>query len=361
MPLLFIDSCGDHYDTAHILSKWDANAPGGGSPSVVNTGRTGNGISILSGGQTPGLVRNLTVAPGGLVAGVAFYLDHLPAYNTPVFGFGDSGVFQTLLCVDSAGALYITGSGNSGTLFDNPADLRYKIAGAMSPGGGVITNNQWYYAEMKTVFSTSTSGSVVVRIGNLEIFSTTGIKTSFTANNSANQFFVFGGNAAASGVTTTYDDIYVASTSGGGVTDFVGDCKVGCLFPSLDYAVSMTPSTGTSHYVLVNEVSPPDGDTSYNSSFTPTNFDLYELQDLPTTVVTVRGVQSCMYARKDDGSARSAAPIFSNGTTSTNGTTISLPESYGYRLQTFDSSPVDASGLTVTKVNALKGGLYVVS
>jgi hypothetical protein len=358
MALIYIDSCGDHYDTAHIFSKWDANLPGGGNP-VVTTGRAGNGLRLAGEAASPGLIRNLASSQSGLIVGVAFYLDKLPTMHTPVVSFADSGTYQTTLCVSSTGSVYVTTGASATASFSNPSGATL-IAGAMTPGGAIITNNQWYYAEMKTVFSTSGTGSVTVRLGNVQLFSATSVTTSSTANASANQLVLLGGNTN-SGVLISFDDLYLASTSGGGVTDFVGDCKVGCLFPSLDYAVSMTPSTGTSHYVLVNEVSPPDGDTSYNSSFTPTNFDLYELQDLPTTVVTVRGVQSCMYARKDDGSARSAAPIFSNGTTSTNGTTISLPESYGYRLQTFDSSPVDASGLTVTKVNALKGGLYVVS
>ena len=358
MALRYIDSCGDHYDTAHILSKWDAQNPTGGAIAVT-TGRTGNGLVITPAASANGLVHNLAFAEIGLVAGVAFKLNQLPTSNTPLFGFGDNGTYQTTVCVDVGGRMYVTTGGTTTDPFLNPAGLT-PVTGATSPGGALITNNQWYYVEMKTTFSTAPAGSCVVRLGETQLFSVSGVKTASSPNSSANQFILMGSQSFAGGNVNYFDDIYLANLTGGTVSNFLGDRKVGVLVPSADYSVSLTPSSGSAHYMLVND-SVPDEDVSYNSSATPGQFDLYELADLPGSVSTVNGLQSVMYARKDDGSARIISPRFSDGSTSTNGATISVPSSYGYRLETFDSSPVDGSALTVAKVNALKAGITIIS
>jgi len=358
MALLFIDSCGDHYTTANILSKWDAQSPLIGLPPIVTTGRTGNGLSLYNSPTgSSGLIHNLANNENGLVAGMAFKLDILPQISTPIFYFGDSGTYQVTLCVDCAGRVYVTTGGTTSSSFLNPASLT-QIAGATTEGGAIITNNQWYYIEMKVQFSAGSSGMCSVRVNNNLLFSVSGVRTTASSNEYANQFALISSGPGAAN-TNYYDDIYLANLTGG-ISDFLGDRHIDCLFPVSDYSVSLDTSTGSDHYSLVNATT-PDGDSTYVASATPGDTDLYTLQSLPESIVVVNGMQSVMYARKDDASARSVAPRFSDGTATSNGASISLPQSYGYRLQAFDVSPVDGSPLTPSKVNNLKAGMDIVS
>jgi len=354
--LLFIDSCGDHYDTSQVLSKWDFTTTPNGY-SIVSA-RSGNGIKIHSASVGPNLLRNLTSDYSGLVVGIAFYLTILPHSNTTLVSFADTGVCQASLCVNISGQLYVTrGTSAASPGFASPGQAT--LIGTPSVPG-LVTGGQWHYAEMQTLFSTGTSGEVTVRLGNRTVIAATNVITAATSNSTANQLVLWGAQDSNGGNDNTFDDIYLASTSDGGVTTFLGDRRVGCLFPVSDYSVSLDTSAGSDHYSLVNATT-PDGDSTYVASATPGDTDLYTLQSLPESIVVVNGMQSVMYARKDDASARSVAPRFSDGTATSNGASISLPQSYGYRLQAFDASPVDGSPLTPTKVNNLKAGIDIVS
>jgi hypothetical protein len=142
-----------------------------------------------------------------------------------------------------------------------------------------------YYAEVK-VFCHPTSGTVEVRLNSATIASLSGINTQQAAEsyNTTIRFFM--------GQYTCLDDVYICDGAGTACNDFLGVCKIIGIFPNADSTIlNWTPSTGTTHYALVDEN--PANTTDYVSSSTQGQIDLYSYPSLfsPYGSGTILGLQ----------------------------------------------------------------------
>jgi hypothetical protein len=168
----------------------------------------------------------------------------------------------------------------------------------------------WYYIEMK-VFCHSTSGSVEVRINDSAVISLIGVNTKTGSDSYYNRFLI----STPAQLNVNYyffDDLYICDGSGTSANDFLGSCHVIGIFPNADTSTEQwTPSTGTSHYALVNEN--PANSTNYVSTSTQAQEDLWTYSSLNGTG-TIVGLQVTTTANLSSGtSIILESPIVSNG------------------------------------------------
>ena len=188
----------------------------------------------------------------------------------------------------------------------------------------------------------------------------TGVNTQATGNASANQLVLFGGGlGVGESIVNYFDDLYLCDGLGSVNNTFLGDIRVQALLPTSDGAATdWTPSAGSDHYALVNEV-PSDGDASYVASATPGDIDEYGVTPIAVASGTVFGVQVGLYARKDDAGSRNIAPVVRESGTDHVGSDIALGASYAYYFQVYDEDPATSAAWTIAGINGDQFGVKV--
>lgn len=143
---------------------------------------------------------------------------------------------------------------------------------------------KWYYVEIQAVVRTSTNGSVAIKIDGAAFSSVASVNTAFQAIDGADRVtFSFG-----SGGVTNMDDIYVRDDS-----TYLGPQVIaGALANGDGASLQWTPSTGSSHFALVDDSLTSPSDSDDNSSNVDGDVDLYEFANMTTlaTAATINGV-----------------------------------------------------------------------
>lgn len=348
MSMVFMDGC-DHYDqNSTIELKWTVNngctsLPGGRNGRCISIGAGFVGKTLqYSQGWVVGFAANFqtTVGWGG------------EAQLYEVFHAGDTRLGWISVETDATITLHAGNQviGNSG----------------MGPDGSTFSFHpvSWYYIEIKTNLGSSSEGTVlvdiVVRVNGVIVVSGSGdslipINTLLLNVPSAN-FHRFSAGGVVDG-TMLLDDLGIATTIGGSVTDFFGDIKLGALFPRQDEQTDWVPTPSGPSFSCVNEPF-PDGDTSYISSFTPGEQDNFDWQPVSTFIGTIVAVHYGVYARKDDEGSRSfqltcnglnVGPVFSPGDT------------YVYYFFCMDEDPTTGVPWTQDGFNATTFGVNLIS
>lgn len=140
--------------------------------------------------------------------------------------------------------------------------------------------------------------------------------------------------------------------------DFLGDVKVEPLLPSADGAASAwTPSTGTAHAALVDEV--PPNSTDYVAATTNALQDLWALADLNAADTAVLAIRGSYYAQKTDAGAASLKPAIreSSGTVTVESTAIPLSTSYAVVTSPIRKTKPGGGAWSVADVNGLQLGV----
>lgn len=243
----------------------------------------------------------------------------------------------------------------------------YGSGAITSSATGLITPGAWNYIELKIVIN-GASSSVGCHLNGVEVIAP------FTCNlgsTGAQYIGPFGmandgwssGPHGGFGVAVFYDDMYVFDSSVGATnTDYVGDVHVETLFPNgAGTHTDWTPDTGV-NYTRVNEKTGtfPDGDASYVKTITAGNEDSYAYDDLTITSGTIYGVQTNLYARKEDTNLRQLYPIIvRSGTTYVGSSLFTLANGYVDGTEIFEQDPSTSSAWTVSGVNAAEFGVKV--
>lgn len=231
---------------------------------------------------------------------------------------------------------------------------RASVTAPVQTAAGVIADDVWNHVELTWTRNSST-GSATIRVNGAVAASGTGLNLgassidnikilSNTGTTSANDFRQF-------------DDLYLndAATS-------LGEARVDVLAPSADTAdKDWTPLSGTDNYAMVDEAT-YDDDTSYVSSSTVGNKDLYDVADLASSPTSILAVQVGYTAKKDDATARTMRSVLKSGVTEAVGTTNAPGSSaYTFFSDIHEVDPGTASAWTASGVNALQVGMEVVS
>lgn len=129
------------------------------------------------------------------------------------------------------------------------------------------------------------------------------------------------------------------------------------LVPTSDSSpLTLTPSTGVTHYNLVDEI--PANDTDYNSTAVSGNEDLYGMADLPGGVSSVLAVNFNARVTKDGALTQAQVSVKSGGANTVYSTAATMPASPSYLdiQYVLDTDPNTATTWSVAGVNAVQAG-----
>lgn len=331
MNLLFCDSF-DHYATAQVAFKWTSVLSlTGGTLSIAAVGRNGtNGLSLNR--NDAGLRKILPASKATLYIGSGFkFASQNNAGGQYVFAFEDALSEQV-----------------SVRLMTNFKLAFFRGATQVAVGSTVLSAGVYYYIEFMTTINNVT-GAYEVRINGVTELVASGVNTRTTANNSADSVRL-GLQTNAGDASFVYDDLYVCDSLGGVNDGFLGDVRVQALVPNGAGATTQfTPSAGA-NWQNVDESTPND-DTDYNSDATPGDIDLYTFTDLTPTSGSVKGIQVCLWARKDDAGVRTIAPMVRDSAVNYVGPSHNIGTTYTYYMDPYDKNPGTAAAFTFAELN----------
>lgn len=340
MALVFMDSF-DHYGSSDITEKWPlANAT---TTIVAGAGRRGTNALRCAGNFT---YAGRLFTPGStwtIGMSMRFVSSH-PAVN-PIMDWSDGSAGQAHVRVTGVGQIEICRGSTS-----TPVVLATSTVG--------LGFNTTYYLEWALTIHPST-GSSTVRVDGIPVVSASGVSTQGASTALANRLRVGNLESILALGNLDIDDLYVCNALGSVNTSFLGDCRVDYLPPVGDGTYrAWTPSSGTSHFALVDEV-PPNDDTDYLGSVTAGDRDTQTFPTLPAMPnPVVRGVQHTVCARKDDAGTRLIRNLLLSGASTQVGSTAhTLALSYVTYQQLYESDPATGTAWTTAAVNAVEAGV----
>ena len=217
----------------------------------------------------------------------------------------------------------------------------------------------WRHLQISCTIA-DTGGRVIVKYEGNTILDYTGDTRNGGTSTLIDTLF-FGASSTATAYR--FDDVWVCdgvdatATQGRANNDFLGDLRVAASVPmAAGDTTQLTPSTGA-NWAAVDEI--PPNTTDYVSGSAAGLRDLYNVQDLPTGVVTVYAVQPLAYAAKSDAGTANLKTVMkeSNGVV-TVGASTPLQLAWGPVSDALKTTKGGTTTpLTVADVNALQVGV----
>jgi len=217
--------------------------------------------------------------------------------------------------------------------------------------------NTWVYLEIR-MFCNDVTGTCDIRVN------TSSILTFGPGNNGppavdddilVSQQIFFTGTSGEVHI----DDIYHLLDDGLGRTTYLGDSVVETLRPSSDGATTdWAPNTGTEHYLLVDEIG-FDGDTTYVSTISVSDIELFNVADLVFVVGQIWGTSVTTSERLEGAGTREIQHVYrSPAPVLTNGPTLTVDsQSYESHLTIWEQNPDTAANWTPAEIDAAQFGL----
>lgn len=215
-----------------------------------------------------------------------------------------------------------------------------------------------YYIEAKFTISDA-AGTVDIKVNGNSWLSLSSVDTKNTANAYAS-ILAIGGfitgtqSAPPTALTFTYDDFYILDTTGSAPhNDFLGDVRVDAVYPDGDGNYSQfTPSTGTTHYTLVDDATP--NTTDYVSDSTVGHKDSYTMQNPTLNSNTIYAVKPKVAALKDDAGTRSLKVGVRSSTTDSVSAAQALSTTQAYYSNIMTTDPATGVAWTASGINAME-------
>jgi hypothetical protein len=212
---------------------------------------------------------------------------------------------------------------------------------ATAPGAFTLTT--WYSAQFEVVIS-DTVGRVSIYFDGVQKVNITNQDTANGATLTVNNVQCFG-----AGTSVQFDDLIVTDSA----TRLSNPIRASTLYPTSDGGtLNLVPSTGTSHFALVDEALASA--TDYLSGSNVGDLDLLGLGNLAATPLSIQEVNVIGYASKTDATSRSYALGVKSGATTSDGSNIALSSSGGRAERPLAVDPNTGSAWTAAAVNALE-------
>ena len=341
---------GDSFDFYNAQA--DMTAPGtmwsvvtgGGFSSTTRFG-VGQSMDIGASG-TNNRITNTFNNDTTLYVNLAYYLNAALPMNANIywgFAVSDGANKQVGVYWNGSGAIIVTaGEYNAATL---------------ATWSSAYAAFQWNHYQFKFVIN-NTTGSVELRLNGAtsDSFSLTGANTrNGSTNNYGNNLRFYGGST-----NMFMDDFYGFNDQGAQPNTWQGDVRAVQLMPNSDSSVTWTKSTGASNNSCVSELK-EDGDTTYVSTNTANNVDLYGIAALATTPNAIINVVLKSFARMDDAGPHTYKQRLSSGGTTSDGSNLSLSTSYQWSWTNYLTDPHTSAAWTFAGVNAALIGPFDVA
>jgi len=259
--------------------------------------------------------------------------------------------------------ILVIGSADSTTNYN--FSIKVTSSGRVSANGGgntlltttaspVLAADTWHYLEVKVVCH-DTAGAYEIRIDNQTVLSGTDVDTRAT-DDSRYVMFQF------RNYYQCLDDIYICDTDGTANNDFLGQIVIEGLLPTADGDSSdWTPSSGTDHAAMVDDI-PPDDDTFYVESNTENAADLYDYANLSLiTTEPILGLQVNTDVRMNEfpGDIDLYQPVKSGGTTNDGDPANVAMDDYEVATRILETDPATGSAWTASGVDGAQFGIKV--
>lgn len=332
----------DHYNSGGLASVkgWNTDVNNNLTQWAQSGRITGQAVKLTGGAGSAQHVRKLLTA-GATEVYSGFALNP----QTLTGGTGSSIVYQLLT---TAGAIVAqVGINAAGTV-----SVLNSASSGIATGTAVISAGSWCYIELHAL-AAGASGSISTWVNGVADIAPT------TTNIGSTAMGGVGLNSRNNTMPVTFDDIYLLDTTGSAPDNTnLGDTHVETVLGTADGTnIQWTPSSGTTHFNLVNE-NPPDGDLTYVSSSAVGQIDEYVFSPLSVLTGTVFAIQTNMYARKDNASTRQIkANVRSGGTDYQPGALQTLSTSYVFYSDIIPTNPGTSSPWTVSGVNNAQFGV----
>lgn len=202
-----------------------------------------------------------------------------------------------------------------------------------------------------------TAGLIEVQVNGATVVSFSG-NTQMSANGGfgALQFI------PASGAWTIDDFRFNDTTTGAGMypnNSWTGDLRVATLYPTANGTVSWTPLANANWQEVSEHAF--DGDTSYNSTATNGDEDLFTMDTLPATITEIIAVQIVGGYRETDSAAHTLTQQLTTNSSDFAGASHVMTSSYQFVTDLFVINPDTAASWTLTEINTMLIGYKAVS
>lgn len=343
MALLFYTGGETALGDADFQLKWSVNGvPTGtlGTAAVVRSGAPGTrSITIANSQQENPYLTFSTITT--LIA-EAWYRITRASTTFDLFGF------QTSAAANHGRVGILTDTTNVFIQVFNSAGTQIGSNILIGPLG------VWFHVGAK--ITVGDAGTMIVRVDDVERFNQSsdfknGSSTGVDRLNLSFYNFTTG---------NWYDELVVMDTTGSSENDFLGSgvAITGHNVTAAGDSAQWTPSAG-SNFENVDEAD-PDDDTTYNSSSTAGQLDLYNIGNLPAFTGSVLSASIYGLLRKDSGGAEQAKLAIKTNSTVYYGSNESLTNSYAFYRKQYDTNPNTAAKFTQGEIDALQVGVEVV-
>lgn len=328
----------DAYASGAQMSRagWTLNSAPIGS---FQTGRFGSGQALRLTNSNSNTLRFPIASDDTISIGIAMRFSNLAAHSA-------NGNDWLLFYDASANVIVRIGLSNDGKIKAGRGDYTSNLICESS--AGVAVQDAWNYYEIELTRHASAGEINIYMNGTL-------VANASSANTGATAIGMIG--IAGDRDNKDYDDFYVVDEA-----TALGEMRCEIVRPvTPDTAdADFTPSAGSDNYAMVDETI-VDDDTTYNSSSTPGDIDLFDLSNLSNTPLSIAAVKPILIARKDNSTTRTARYKMVNGSTTTDGETTALSTSYSSISGIYETNPDTDAAWAASDINSMQLGYEVVA
>lgn len=338
MALLRVESF-DHWATADAVKKGWILGGGVYGGVTAGIGRTGvAGLRTLQAGWVPSAAGTLQINNNGRtgVVGFAMKVAALPSVDISIVSVREGGSNHIVFGLAPTGVLRV---------------LRNTTLLAAS-GTAPILVATWQYIELAWNLH-DTTGSYEVRVNGVTVLSASSVDTQ-NGGTGIWAALVWWGVSTSASITADIDDVYVGDDN-----VFRGDHRIMAVVASAGNGAKTdwTPSTGTDHGALVDDVAPNITDYVRGGSVGLIDTFNFEALGVPGAV---KAVQTATYMKAEVAGVRTVAPAFRIGGVDYAAAGKMLGSDWEYAVQVHPTSPATAVPWTVAEIDAAEFGLKVV-
>ena len=361
MVCRFLDGF-DYYSTSELTRKW--NAVSITPPSIISSGQRNGAGALHFDSASTFVFKTFDDQPSWIVGFALNVPNGFPGQD--LIHFNDniflSAEVQCSLHLNTDGTLEVSRGSNKA----------FSVTGGQSVA--TLSLGVYQHIEMKVTISNSISAdSCKVRVNEVDVITVaTGQDLQNTSNSTANVIQLSG--FALVGNDVIFDDLYIFDGTDGPDTvavnnDFAGDNKILTHWPNGNGATNdLVGSDGNSvdNYLLVQEAL-TDDDSTYVESTTPGEIDLYEVENLKETAISIEAIQVNNVTRKTEAGISTMRSLVRPLTTNFAGVTVHPSysedpvDSYVNEFDVYDKDPETDLAWTESGFNTTEFGIEIVT
>ncbi len=352
MALIYFDGF-DSYTTADLLSRY--NIATGAMVIQGGAGRFGSGaIQCNQSGGSEALTKFFAPRTD-LIAGVAWLhvlTNHPVGEASQIIQFGDVNIGTS--GADGSGAQVEVGINTNSVLCITKNNRQTTLA----TGTTILQQSTYYYIELKVHCAGGSGGSAEVRLNGVTEVSCSSVNTNPQGTGTMSRISLKYDNFK---VLPSFDDFYVADTSGSSNNNFLGDVRVETQIPNgAGHYTAFSLHGAASNHAAVSE-SIEDQDGSYVYTQTLNAIDTYTLPALSSAADVIAGIQVTTIGRKDDAGVRTLKHVLRISSTDYLGPEIPVTDTYTYDSRVYETNPNTSVAWVAADLTGLEIGVKLIS